>query len=47
MRWRRALGRVLDAGDRGAALGMAGRQRAVADFSIEKMAERYRELYLR
>jgi glycosyltransferase involved in cell wall biosynthesis len=42
-----ALARVLDAGDRGAALGAAARARAVAEFSVERMAERYRELYLR
>jgi glycosyltransferase involved in cell wall biosynthesis len=42
-----ALARVLDAGDRGAALGQAARERAVAEFSVERMAERYRALYLR
>jgi glycosyltransferase involved in cell wall biosynthesis len=41
-----ALARALDAGT-GAALGHAGRERAVAEFSVGKMAERYREMYQR
>ena len=31
--------------DRGAAMGLAGRARADAEFSIEHMADRYRQLY--
>lgn len=42
-----ALSRVLEAGDRGAALGAAGRERAAAEFSVERMTDRYRQLYAR
>ena len=40
-----ALRKVLEAGDRGAALGARGRLRAEREFSVEVMAERYRILY--
>jgi glycosyltransferase involved in cell wall biosynthesis len=40
-----ALRKVLESGDRGAALGAAGRLRAEREFSIAAMAERYRALY--
>jgi len=42
---RGALARVLQQSDRGAALGYAGRQRSIAEFSIETMAQRYQALY--
>ncbi len=40
-----ALRRVLEANDRGAALGELGRRRAETEFSVEVMTERYRTLY--
>jgi glycosyltransferase involved in cell wall biosynthesis len=42
-----ALARVLEAEDRGASLGAAGRARVAAEFSVEQMAARYRQLYVR
>ena len=41
-----ALARVLDAEDRGAAMGRAGRERA-AEFSVARMADRYQQIYAR
>jgi glycosyltransferase involved in cell wall biosynthesis len=40
-----ALARVLEAEDRGSALAAAARARAAAEFSVEQMTERYRQLY--
>ena len=40
-----ALRRVLEAPDSGAGLGARGRARVEAEFSIDAMADRYRELY--
>ena len=42
-----ALARVLESGERGASLGQAGRERAIAEFSVDHMVNRYRELYAR
>ncbi len=41
-----ALARVLGAADTGAAFGRAGRARAEQEFSVTRMAERYRALYV-
>ena len=40
-----ALLRVLESPDKGAALGARGHARARAEFSLERMTERYRDLY--
>ena len=42
-----ALARVLEAPEHAAALGAAARARAVGEFSVEQMAQRYQELYRR
>jgi len=42
-----ALARVLASGDGGAALGLTGQERIYSDFSVERMTECYRALYLR
>src|SRR5207247_7804237 len=42
-----ALARVLDADDRGASMGDAARERAAAEFSVDRMTGRYRQHYLR
>jgi glycosyltransferase involved in cell wall biosynthesis len=40
-----ALKRVLDSADRGACMGSAARERAEAEFSVDRMTDRYRQLY--
>ena len=40
-----ALTRVIESADRGASMGSAGRERAAAEFSVERMTDAYRQLY--
>ena len=40
-----ALARVIESADRGTSMGAAGRDRAVAKFSVERMADAYRQLF--